>query len=384
METKYKVLHIFSGYGGGISSLILNLIENKSEEFQMDLLAFSYKDGEKFVERVSACGAMCYTMPRVRKEGYKPFADYVDRLMKTEKYDAVHCHIAGFHAIPFENIARKNAVPVFVLHAHTTQFESRVDRNAIAYAVGQYLNYRDSTCYMTCSDMAAEYVYGKRYLKKRKAYLIPNGIKMEAFRQVLTEEERANYRNEFAVPQNSKVILHVGRFNRPKNHGFIIDIAKKLAKEENDFVFLLIGDGELFDAVKSRVQELHLEKKVKLLGRRADIAKLMQFADCMILPSFFEGLPTVAVECQSAGTEILISDSVTKQCDMGLGLVKFLRIDSAEPWVNALKKDVFRHLPVEQCVETVKKNGFTAAAAGKYYCEVLKECIGTAAQKTKM
>lgn len=377
------MLHIFSGYGGGISSLILNLIENKSEEFQMDLLAFSYKNGEKFIKRVSACGSKCYTMPRASEKGYKYFASYVNTLMQKERYDAVHCHIAGFHAIPFEFIAKKNKIKVFVLHAHTTRFDSKVDRNKLAYSIGQYLNYKEATCYMTCSDMAASYVYGEKYLKKRKAFLIPNGIKKENFQQILTEEEKENYRNEFNIKDETKVVLHVGRFSLPKNHDFIIEVARKLAEEKADVLFLLVGDGELFNTVSSKVHESHSEGKIKLLGRRSDISKLMQFADCMILPSLYEGLPTVAVECQSAGTKILISDKVTKQCDMGLGLVDSLSIDKIEPWVNELKKNSFKHLPVKMCVDTIEKKGFTASTAGKYYCTILKKCIDKSQQLKK-
>ena len=69
----YRVLHIFSSYGGGISSLILNLIENKSKDFKFDLMAFSYQNGDVFLERVRRMGADIYQMPRPRIDGYKKF-----------------------------------------------------------------------------------------------------------------------------------------------------------------------------------------------------------------------------------------------------------------------------------------------------------------------
>ena len=375
VQAKYKVLHIFSGYGGGISSLILNLIENKLNEFQMDLLAFSYKNGEDFVERVSLCGVKCYTMPRPSEKGYIKFFRYVNALLKKEQYHAVHCHIAGFHAIPFEFMAKKNKIKVFILHAHTTHFDSKVDRNRITYSIGQYYNYKKTTCYMTCSDMAARYVFGEKYLKKRSAYLIPNGIKKENFRQILSKEEKESYRKEFDINKETDIILHVGRFSTPKNHDFILNIVKELNVEKNNFVVLLVGSGELFDEVKSKIYKLHLEEKIKLLGRRLDVSKLMQFADYMILPSFYEGLPTVAVECQASGTRILMSDKITKQCDMGLGLVDFLSINSVQPWVNELKKSEFKHLSTEQCVDAIEKKGVTAFAAGRYYCDILKKTV---------
>lgn len=375
MQKKYRVLHIFSGYGGGISSLILNLIENRTEEFEFATMAFSYKNGEHFVKKLADCETKCYTMPRPSESGYKRFKDYVNKVMRAGNYDAVHCHIAGFHAIPFEIAARKNKINNFILHAHTTHFDSGIDRNRLTYMIGQYLNYRMSSCYMTCSDMAGDYVFGEKYLEKRKAYLIPNGIKKEVFLDDITEREKENYMKEFGVDDNTTIILHVGRFSNPKNHEFIVDIAEKAEKEKKDFMVLLVGDGELFGPIKNKINKLHLANRIRQLGRRLDISKLMQFADCMILPSFYEGLPTVAVECQAAGTKIIISDKVTKQCDMGLGLVDFLPIDNVTPWINALKEINFGHLPVKDCVEAIEKNGFTASAAGIHYCNILNKCI---------
>lgn len=375
MEKKYKILHIFSGYGGGISSLILNLIENSLENFDFDLLAFSYKGGEKFLDKISKCNVRYYTMPRPKEKGYKYFLKSIDDLIKENKYDAIHCHIAGIHALPFEYIAKKNNVNLFILHAHTTSFDSRLDRNRILYRIGQFINYKNSDCYMTCSDMAANYVYGEKYLKKRNAYLIPNGITKEKYEIRLTESEKEAYRKELNIDKTVKVFLHVGRFSLQKNHEFIIKIAKQLKNEIDNFIILLVGDGELVEMVENKIKTYNLDNKIKILGRRFDISKLMQFSDCMILPSFYEGLPTVAVECQSSGTEILLSNKITKQSDLGLDLVKFLSIESVDEWVKELKRNEFKHKNIDECIEIVEKKGFTANMAGNFYCKILKQNI---------
>ena len=374
MQRKYKVLHVFSSYGGGISSLVLNLIENRTEEFRFDTLAFSYEKGERFVEEISKYGTKCYVMPRPSECGYKKFSHYVDELIQKENYDAIHCHIAGVHAIPFENIAKKNNIACFVIHAHTTRFDSKLDRNRFAYKIGHFLNYKKTTCYMTCSDMAADYVFGKKYLKKREVYLIPNGIKKEDYSTRLTEVEKQNYQ-EFGISDNTKVLLHVGRFSYPKNHDFIIDIVKQLEKEKFNFIVLLVGDGKLVEEITNKIKLLQLEDKIKLLGRRFDVAQIMQFSDCVILPSLNEGLPTVVIEAQAAGTKVLVSDRVTKQCDMGLGLVEFLPIDSIGCWVSALEKIRPESIPAKKCMKIIDKKRFTAMEAGKYYCSILKKEI---------
>ncbi|MDO4589714.1 MAG: glycosyltransferase, partial [Fusobacterium sp.] len=236
---------------------------------------------------------------------------------------------------------------------------------------------------MTCSDMAADYVFGKKYLKKREVYLIPNGIKKEDYSTRLTEVEKQNYQKEFGISDNTKVLLHVGRFCYPKNHDFIVDVVKQLEKEKFNFIVLLVGDGKLMKEITNKIKLLQLEDKIKLLGRRFDVAQIMQFSDCVILPSLNEGLPTVVIEAQAAGTKVLVSDQVTKQCDMGLGLVEFLPIDSIDCWVSALEKIRPESIPAEKCMKIIDEKRFTAREAGKYYCSILKKEIQNTYKKDR-
>ena len=76
-KKQYKVLHIFSGFGGGISSLIVNLLENKSQNLSFDILAFSYDKGEQFLARIEKTGTQSFLMPRIRERGYKHFKKFL-------------------------------------------------------------------------------------------------------------------------------------------------------------------------------------------------------------------------------------------------------------------------------------------------------------------
>lgn len=373
----YHVLHIFSSYGGGISSLVLNLIENKREDFRFDIMAFSYKNGDAFLERVRRMGGGVYQMPRPRIDGYDKFMSFIDGTLAQNRYDAVHCHITGWHAKPFMDLAKKHGIKSFILHAHTTRYDSRIDRIPGVQIYNKHLDYQCSAAFLTCSDMAADYIYGKGYLKKRPAHLIPNGVDEERFLDTLSDGQRRDYQKEFQIPDGAFVIGHVGRFSHQKNHSFVIDIAKALKNKGVPFVLLLVGSGELTDLVKEKAEREGLTENVRFVGRRADIPCLMQYVDCMILPSFYEGLPTVAVECQAAGTRMILSDPITKQCDMGLGLLEFLPLGDAALWADAIERTSPRgHLDNLRCIQRIRSLGFTSKEAGRRYCEILKGIIG--------
>lgn len=372
-QRHYRVLHIFSGYGGGISSLIINLIENKTDDFDFDVMAFSYKNGEKFIERLEKVGSNVFEMPRPRVDGYKSFKNYVEKVMTENQYDAVHCHITGWSMLPFYRMAKKAGIRNYFLHAHTTTYDRKLDRLYLVSGFNRFINYKCASAFFTCSDLAANYIYGN-YQRHRSTYLIPNGIEKEKFVEEITKQQREQYKNEFGIKENETILLHVGRFSPAKNHDFILELIDALKRRGDEVKLLFVGDGELLEDVKGKTNSRGLQDKILFLGRRLDISSVMQFSDIMILPSLYEGLPTVAVECQATGTPMLLADHITRQCDMGIGLLDFLPIDTINLWLKAYderKGKIDRNL----ALAAVEEHGFTSKMAGQEYCKRLKELI---------
>lgn len=377
-EKQYRVLHIFSAFGGGISSLIMNLLENKARNFSFDILAFSYDKGEQFLERVEKTGTQSFLMPRIRESGYKHFKKFLKDFLAQHSYDAVHCHIDGWRARPFYVAAKKAGIKTFVIHAHKTKYESGLDRTFFMRKVNKKCNFKFATDYMICSDLAGEYVFGAKYMQRKNTVMIPNGMNEEIFQSRLSVEQKQTYAKEFQIPENAFIIAHVGRFNYQKNHVFLLEIIKELSKKHSNIITLMVGTGELFDEIKKRSKEMQIQDNVRFLGRRNDVNLLMQYADLVVLPSLCEGLPTVAVECQATGTPMLLSDSITRQCDMGLSLLEFLPNQDAKVWcekICEIMKQPSKKLPLEECVETIKSKGFTAKTAGEVYCLALEKMI---------
>jgi len=371
----FKILHIFSGYGGGISSLLVNLIENKTNDFSFDILAFSYSDGESFINRVRKQGVEIYEMPRPRKEGYIRFLRYINQLFLNNNYDAIHCHISGRLAIPFYLLAKKNGISNIFIHAHTTRYDKNIDRFPFVNLCNHWINRRIASEYFTCSDLAAEYIFGKRFLRNKAAYLIPNGINEDLFKEDISKEERNAYMEEFTLSHDTSVLAHVGRFSPPKNQEYSLKIINLLNQKGLKVVLLFIGDGDRKQFILQKAKEYKITNNIRFVGRRQDVSKLMQFADCLVLPSLNEGLPTVAVECQAAGTPMILSDTITKQCDMGLGLLRFLSLENIELWVDNIVELFGKHIPISRCIGMISENGFTSKEAGKQYCKICTEIL---------
>lgn len=98
-----------------------------------------------------------------------------------------------------------------------------------------------------------------------------------------------------------KNILHVGRFSLQKNHEELIDIFNDCLKEDNELRLILVGDGELQENIKNKVNKLNIKDKVIFKGEVGTPYKIMQSADVFVLTSKWEGMPMTLIEAMGTG-----------------------------------------------------------------------------------
>ena len=132
------------------------------------------------------------------------------------------------------------------------------------------------------------------------------------------------------------VIGHVGRFVNQKNHTFLLDIFAEVCKRRDDAVLLLIGIGELMDAMKEKAANLGIADKIRFVGFRDDRNRFMQAMDSFLFPSLYEGLSVVLIEAQAASLPVFASDSTTNETQYS-PYMKFLSLKQpAAVWAEEL------------------------------------------------
>ncbi|MCF4009282.1 glycosyltransferase [Rheinheimera sp. UJ63] len=111
----------------------------------------------------------------------------------------------------------------------------------------------------------------------------------------------------------ASVILQVVRLSSYKNPGFVIDVAQEMLKKNSNIVFVLIGGGELFDDLNSRVKFLGLESNIKLLGPCYDkkvLSLWFSVAKISVVPTCI-GLS--AHHSLGFGVPVMTDDSIVNQ-----------------------------------------------------------------------
>lgn len=161
-----------------------------------------------------------------------------------------------------------------------------------------------------------------------------------------------------------------------KNQLFLLEIFAEIYKENPSTVLLLAGDGKEMHALQQRAKQLSIEQNVRFLGRCNQVERLLQAADIFMLPSVNEGLPGSAIEAQAAGLPCLVSDTVTKECDI-TQRVQFLPIDKGTGcWVQAVN-NMRSTLPDRDVKQTIEQSGYEIQEAAdrlqKLYFEALEE-----------
>ena len=103
------------------------------------------------------------------------------------------------------------------------------------------------------------------------------------------------------------VLLHIGRFDIPKNHKGLLNAFALLLQKHPNCRLELIGDGHLRPQLEEQIQKLGISDRVILHGMQSNVCQYLQKADIFILPSTYEGMPMSIIEAMAAGVPIVAS-----------------------------------------------------------------------------
>lgn len=312
---------------GGLETMLMNY----DRHIDHSLVQFDFLEHREAVtdydREILEIGGRIYRLPRLNPFSLT-YCKALDRFFTEHpEYRIVHSHLDCMSSIPLK-YAKKNGVPVRIAHAHNSN-EVRNMKYPLKLISKQYIP-KYATHYFACGEEAGKWIFGKHDYS-----ILNNAIDSASF--VFDESARQVCRRVLDIAQDTLLVGHVGRISPQKNHAFLIDIFAELVKLNPDSKLLLVGQGDLEQTIRSKVESLGLSDRVIFAGVRSDVNALMQAMDVFVFPSLFEGLPLVAVEAQAAGLPCIVSDRVPRECEKTQGLVRFLPLEAgAEIWAEQI------------------------------------------------
>ncbi len=263
---------------------------------------------------------------------YRTITNVASVIESRGPYQAVHSHVLFASGTALAGAARAG-VSVRVAHSHNTSTQSRGIASSVYQRYARWAIRASATEFMACTEEAGNYLFGKSYFKARGAKVINNAVDTAQFRPG-TSAQRAAVRATLGVGQGSLLLVSIARMEAVKNHRFLIRVAHALAVRGVDFALLLVGDGRLRAELEETVSSLGIGSTVRFMGVRRDIAEILRAADMLLMPSHFEGLPVALVEAQATGLKCLVSDRISREADLGMGLLTFMPIDDPAHWAE--------------------------------------------------
>ncbi|MBD3948869.1 glycosyltransferase [Tuanshanicoccus lijuaniae] len=364
-----RVLHIMSGFGGGISSFIQNkAIGLLDSEIVFDVATYD-EVSPAFRESIEAMGGEIYRLINPKKESWQAYMQSFESIFRAQTYDVVHCHIVGYRAIAYYVIAKKY-VPRFYIHAHDTRPEVQTGiKNKALNWLNRRLQHYMSDVPLGCGDLAIQAHYGM--VDDDQMMVLTNGIEDERF---FMEDEtrlamRQQLREQYQISDETVVIGQVGRLEKVKNTDFTLALARYLKEQQLPAKIFLVGDGALAASIQATIEQEQLQSVILLLGRVSPIETVLPLFNVLMLPSFAEGLPTIAVEAQALGIPIVTSDYVSREADFGLGMFRQLSLEEKmNAWYVALEASANESVPaLEERRQALQDAKFTQAASTALY-----------------
>lgn len=135
------------------------------------------------------------------------------------------------------------------------------------------------------------------------------GARRVLFREVsapplgAASHSREQVRAALGIPDGSPLLLSVGRLHPQKGYDTLLEAAALLKDHPARPEFVIAGDGPLKDELRREIDSAGL--RVRLLGRRNDVADLLGAADLVLLPSVWEARSLVAQEAMRAGVALV-------------------------------------------------------------------------------
>lgn len=266
-------------------------------------------------------------------ENILKFTKEVYLIIKKGNYQIVHSNVNSLSA--FSLLAATLAgAKIRILHNHSADSRAERARTIIKRMLRPFARLFANQ-YWACSSVAAEWMYGKKNVRKNKVTIINNAVELDKF--AFNKSRREDLRKELNI-ENCFVIGHIGRFMRQKNHIFLLEIFKEVLKKNDNARLLLVGDGKLRKKLEAIVKKEGLGNKILFLGIRDDVAELYSAMDIFVLPSLYEGLPVVGIEAQASGLPFICSDRVSNEIILSENTCRIPLDAPAALWAERIMK----------------------------------------------
>ncbi len=248
-------------------------------------------------ERAAAAGIPVWIEPQRR--GLDPlWAPRLALRLRHERIDVVHSHEFAMNV--YAGAAARLAGLPAIATLHGRHWATEAPRRARAYRVLRRLGMR---IVAVSHDLAGFLAEGLQ-LPLAAIAVVYNGIELSPLPENAERTRlRAAVRSELALAPQAALALAVGNLYPVKDHATLL----RAASMRPGLAVAIAGRGAEEDRLRALAAELGIADRVRLLGLRDDVPRLLGAADVFVQPSRSEGLPLAVLEAMAAALPVVAS-----------------------------------------------------------------------------
>ena len=337
-----KILAVCGTFGmGGIEKMLLMLLR---AGMKFDVCAVIPDKGVNEAE-MNDLGAKTYHLTR-RSRNFLRHHQELYRILKDGKYDVLWLNSQNaFFMVLHILVGRMAGVKTIAAHSHNTKDWRDSGKNRMSIIFRRLL-YHAADIRIACGKDAAVWLFGR----EKGVNILPLPIDVAGLSKC--GEKRDAERKKLGANEKCRVILQVGRLAPVKNQMFMLGVFREVLRYAPNSMLLFAGDGDMKGKLEEYAEFTGIMDRVRFLGNRKDMIPVYAAADVVVLPSFYEGFPTVLLEAQAAGLPCIASDRIDRSAN--LGAVRFAPLcikDFACAVLGARALEKKRKEEVLSCIE---------------------------------
>src|SRR5207248_713592 len=222
----------------------------------------------------------------------------LSRIVKQLRPDVIHAHDA--HGIAMASLAlslgassTKGRRAPALIAARRLDFHLR--RNSFSR-----WKHRQVDCFIAASEAIRQMLLADGVPEERTV-TVHEGIDVEHVVSV----PFVDVHQAFFLPHGAPVVGNIAALVPHKGHRHLIEAAHIVVQKLPDVRFVILGEGELRDALERLVKEYRLEKHVFLPGFRTDVLGCLKSFDLFVMSSVTEGLGTSLLDAMACSRPIV-------------------------------------------------------------------------------
>ncbi len=340
MKIKKKIIIITSNSSWNITNFRINLVKEFINNY---LIVVVVPDENKYTEYLRKIGCKVYIIKYSRRG-----INLLDNLLVLFKYIFLFIKIKPDYIFPFtikpnifSSIASK-FIKTKTINNITGLGNVFIEKNFIKkiIIILYKISFKNSSKIFFHNEDDLNYFLKKKIVNKNIGKVIPgSGINLNIFK----------YQKPLKKIDSNFVFLYLGRLITDKGILVLLDSVELIKEKYPNIKFKLVGEldsnDKNYNKIYDKIQNLD-KRNLTYYSHTNDIMSFYREADCIILPSFREGLPRTLLEASSLGVPIITTDvpgcnrlikdnyngflcKVSDKMDLCKKIIEFIELDYA-------------------------------------------------------